>query len=181
MATRHPDSRKVEALARLEANSGGLKRTARELELAPSTLRHWRDEAMAAGNGHLLPVAGDWHEIRERAAGKYLRTAEKARGIIERNLDRLSDADMSVLDVQRLSITAGILTDKSVALRGKGPEVQVNVDARTLLVGQMAALDPATLARLAREADVASQPAGPGVVESGGAPELNSVIIPSKP
>ena len=145
MTVEHTEEIKVEALAALDLNHGNVAKTAREIAVPRSTLGRWRDAALEAGDGrNLLPVEGDWGEWRERAADAYLRTALKTQVIMEKNIDRLRDEEMSVMDLQRLSITLGTLTDKANHLRGNVVPA-VAIDARHQAV---LALDGASLADL---------------------------------
>ena len=132
-----PDTDKVRALAALQVNNGNVKRTAAETGIPRSTIGRWRDQALADGNtDDLMPTSASWMEIREQAAGRFLETAERARLIVHANLGKIKNDDLSMIDIQRAAVVAGIAADKAKNLRRDGPEVVI--DARHQQVNALA-------------------------------------------
>ena len=106
---RYSDEDKASALAALKANGGMAGRTAKQLGIPLTTLRHWRD-----GQG----IAFDAELGRRKesdAAQEYEDIAELAR---QRAKAALPDAS-----AYQAAIVAGTFTDKARLLRGEATEI----------------------------------------------------------
>lgn len=102
-ARRFSDADKATGLTLLAANQGNIKRTARELDISPVTLRRWRDQ-------DLRGVGGPTEQQKEVAVGDFVEAATRIRNKalvqLEQALDR---GDVRPADLNKIM---GTLDDK---------------------------------------------------------------------
>ncbi len=155
--SRWTDHDRARALAALEMNEGNVARTAREVGIPRPTIASWRDTAIEAGQALPLPAdrKTDWKVVREEAGLLYAANSLTAAKIVEDNLEKLKDQDLTVGDLQRVAIIGGIQSDKAYDLLvgRRGAEFNVNVDARSVHLPALEALSSDELRALVREAD----------------------------
>ena len=128
---KHPTSIKAAAIAIAETSSQA--EAARALALPPSTVKGWLQQYR---NGDITDP--ELLEMKERMVTEYTTEAEmkmaetisKAVQLtcreIDRYLTRESDQPLKMAELRDLNVSAGILTDKLLALRGR----PTNVSAR---------------------------------------------------
>ena len=153
---------KTTALARLHANGGNIKRTARELGITDSTLRTWRDLERAHADGRKVAanapdrvrdIALAWQDVERRAI--------KA---INRGLEDALDPDLPFKERPRLhdiSYAARVATDSHLDHRDgrKGAEIRVDARQQSLALPAGASLDDVK----ALLADIREPPGSDGV------------------
>lgn len=110
----YDDAFKARAFAQLEVNEGNIKRTARDLDVPPSTMRRWRDEWQASKN---LPAAEDLIV----ATGDFIEDAERVRNLSLRVLEnKLARGEGTVAQV---ATVLGVLDDKISRAKGLADRV----------------------------------------------------------
>lgn len=113
MRRQYSDNDKAAALAALDANGGNVKRTAREMSLAVSTLKRWRDGQVNDDVTALRP---------QKRAELAAVIREELYAILELLPEKRDDATYS-----QLATAAGIFTDKLRLLNGEDTS-KVGVD-----------------------------------------------------
>lgn len=140
------DEDRARVFTTLAANEGNVKRTARDLGMAPSTVRKWRDQWQQDGPPE--------PELVEEALADFVADAERVRnkalGVIERKLDQTPET----IKVSELNVTVGVLSDKIdrakglAQPRGDGAPGLVQADqVRELVVGAVQAMQQLAEAR----------------------------------
>ena len=115
-------------------NAGNVSKTARETGIPRPTVILWRNQAREAGQAVVIPAGPtDWKQIREEAAGAFMRIATKATALLDQELDRYLAGDGEPLKpagMREIAVIKGIASDKALdfTLGRKGAEV--NIDAR---------------------------------------------------
>ena len=94
---------RASALAALAANAGDVLRTARQLGIPETTLRHWAE-------GHRHP------EARQMAEEKKRPLADRLEEIAHSLIDNMP-AKMTVATLQQLTVSLGIAVEKMCLLR----------------------------------------------------------------
>ena len=142
-ARTYTPAEQAEALAALTTNGGNAKRTARELSIPESTLRHWRNVADAVADGVALArVEPD----RAREPLELWRTAAELAG--ETMIERLKDTT----SLKDASYAGRVANDNFLDHRDGRKGTEVHVDARSVHLPALEALSTDELrALIARE------------------------------
>jgi transposase-like protein len=101
-ARRFSDKDKAAVLATLAANGGNLKRTARECNVLPATVRRWRDQARAG--------QGPPEEAVQEAVTEFVSAAARVRDLALVSLEQ--KIREGSLKGSELITTVGVLDDK---------------------------------------------------------------------
>ena len=142
----HTDEERVNALAALEMNAGNVSKTARETGVPRQTVTLWRDQARDAGQAVAMPAGPtDWKQVREDAAGAFMRIVTKATALLQQQLDRrLADGNGELLTpagLREIAVIKGIASDKTLDFTLGRKGIEFNIDARR----QQANIGPAEL------------------------------------
>jgi len=129
----YTEQQRIEALAQLELNGGNLKRTARNLNLPPATLRHWRDDTLDAmgDNAALSLMVPQKPDFVARLENVLNMLVDKIEAMVP-------DAD----NIRDTAVVFGIMADKHLDYRdGRKGGVSVNVDNRSINLPQDLSVD----------------------------------------
>jgi transposase-like protein len=109
---------KAEALLLLAQNEGNVKRTARQLNIAPSVMRDWRDRSKEDPD---FAVEAAKSDVFEEMAPKYQSVIEKHLTLINRGLDAaINSGEVPELkDLYRLAGTMNMLTQNLGIMKGE--------------------------------------------------------------
>jgi transposase-like protein len=119
----HPDDRREEVLALLQANGGNVARTAREAGLPEQTIRNWRG----------LPPTEKGAQKRGSLAEKLEEIVWTAAGILPEKLKTAKASEVAT--------AMGIAVDKMQLLRGEATHITEDVThARKALHGRLGQL-----------------------------------------
>ena len=139
MARVYSDEDRAGALAALQLNQGNIKLTCRQLEIPRRTLKDWRKKALETGvvarDAVMPPPPADWVEVNRLAGSKFLALADEAADIVKENLAQFHGGGLNAGDLQRVATIMGISADKAFAFLVGKNGFNVNVDARSIHVG----------------------------------------------
>jgi transposase-like protein len=126
---RYSDKDKALVRTLLEANGGNVKRTARDLDMPPATVRamkqKWEREGLPASVSEVLPVV----------AGDFVEDVSRVRNKMINNLEAQVDANKLTPKDNLLGI--GILTDKARLVEGKSTSRSENTSDGNLPIEQV--------------------------------------------
>ena len=113
---KYTPEQRANALATLERNGGNAKKTARDLGVPRTTLRHIAGRATDSVRGVLHKDAPP--DLRAELLGKWDNIASKATSIVQTALDGLEPSELKVHEIERVNLIAAVATDKGQVLRG---------------------------------------------------------------
>lgn len=114
----YSDWQKAKAYAILVENAGNVKRTAREMNMPPSTIRKWKSDWEAFGPPKPVP------EPEQEDYSDFINHAIRVRGKLLVKLEDLTDGGSPTM--AQVSTALGILSDKIRAAEATQERVQVD-------------------------------------------------------
>jgi transposase-like protein len=183
MASRYNDLDKARVYALLEANSGNIKRTARESGIPVATIRDWKRKQEQAG----LPagVVEALPEARSALVQQLEKTRDSALDALDRRIEQLrrDPAALAKVNPKDLATTAAILTDKARLIEGKptsheqsGGNLPVE-QVRDLFAGVVKGM---LMAAQERDAAVSSVVAGEEPIEGEATEQAEIFALPAR-